>query len=441
MDADITFQTPQKIKQRRKNVKTLTKFHFTIHKPGVILKVEARRIAFHIVYEEGVMKGNTGSSVAADPKAAGKEAAEKAKNALSDVKVAFAYSSVAYDQGQLLQGVAEALPGVPVLGNTSFTGIITPEGFITGDSGFVGIMALGGDDIVVGVAGKPKSGDARATGREVAKEAVKNSGKSGAPAYFYMAASPGEEEFYLKGITDVIGRVPFFGGSAADNSIAGEWKLFAGKQVFADGVVVAFFYTDKPAANLFTGAYKETGNVGIITKVKDNRTLVEIDGVPALKKYAQWAGVDPESLKGGNLLVYTITSPLGVKDRLGDLTAIRHPMNGNDDYSMAIGANLAEKTAVIRMEGSVDELISSASQTLDKLKAKMNASPAAFHLVHCGGRRAGIGDRIDEVVQGVKKAAGDVPFIMEFTFGEYGLEDDGNNTTGGLMLSYTGFAK
>jgi len=387
------------------------------------------------------MKGNTGSSVAADPKAAGKEAAEKAKSGLSDIKVAFAYSSVAYDQGQLLKGVAEGLPGVPVLGNTSFTGIITPEGFITGEKGFVGILTLGGNDLTVGVSGKPKAGDARATGREAAKEAMKKAGKTTAPAYFYMAASPGEEEFYLKGISDVIGRVPYFGGSAADNSIAGEWKLFAGQDVFADGVVIAFFYADKPAVNLFTGAYRETGDVGIITKVKNNRTLVEIDGVPALKKYAQWAGVDPESLKGGNLLVYTITSPLGVKDRLGDLTAIRHPMNGNDDYSMNIGANLAEKTAVIRMQGSADELISSASGTLDALKGKMKAAPAAFHLVHCGGRRAGIGERIDEVVQGVKKAAGGVPFIMEFTFGEYGYEDDGNNTTGGLMLSYTGFAQ
>jgi len=387
------------------------------------------------------MKGNTGSSVVADPRAAGKEAAEKAKSGLSDIKVAFAYSSVAYDQGQLLKGVAEGLPGVPVLGNTSFTGVITPEGFITGEKGFVGILALGGNDLTVGVSGKPKTGDARATGREVAKEAMKNAGKTTAPAYFYMAASPGEEEFYLKGISDVIGRVPYFGGSAADNSISGEWKLFAGQQVFPDGVVIAFFYADKPAVNLFTGAYRETGDVGIITKVKNNRTLVEIDGVPALKKYAQWAGVDPESLKGGNLLVYTITSPLGVKDRLGDLTAIRHPMNGNDDYSMAIGANLAEKTAVIRMQGSADELISSASGTLDALKGKMKATPAAFHLVHCGGRRAGIGERIGEVVEGVKKAAGGVPFIMEFTFGEYGYEDDGNNTTGGLMLSYTGFAQ
>ena len=384
------------------------------------------------------MKGSTGSSVAADPKAAGKEAAEKAKNGLSNIKVAFAYSSVAYDQDQLLKGVAEGLPGVPVLGNTSFTGIITQDGFITGEKGFVGVMALGGDNLAVGVAGSPKGADARSTGREVAKEAIKNAGKSGAPSYFYMAASPGEEEFYLKGISEVIGRVPFFGGSAADNSIAGEWKLFANQKVFGDGVIVAFFYADKPVTNVFTGAYRETKDVGIITKVKDNRTLVEIDGVPAVKKYAQWAGVDPDSLKGANLLVHTIMSPLGVKDRLGDLIAIRHPMNGNDDYSMNIGSDLSENTTVIYMEGSVDKLIKSNGETLQALKENLPNAKGYF-LVHCGGRRAGIGDRMEEAVAEIKKAAGNVPFLCEFTFGEYGFEKDGNNTCGGLMLSFTAF--
>ncbi|MDR3312471.1 MAG: FIST C-terminal domain-containing protein, partial [Spirochaetaceae bacterium] len=327
------------------------------------------------------------------------------------------------------------------LGNTSFTGVITPEGFITGDKGFVGLLALGGADITVGVAGKAKGGSARETGKLAAQEALKSAGKTTPPDYFYMAAPPGEEEFFIKGVSEVIGRKPFFGGSAADNAIVGEWKLFTNNGVFADGITTVFFWSDKPVTNLFTGAYHETGDVGIITKVRDNRVLVEIDGEPALKKYAKWAGVDPDSLKGGNLLVHTITSPLGVKDRLGDLTAIRHPMNGNDDYSMNIGANLAEKTAVIRMKGSVDELIATGASTLEALKKKMDGTPAAFHLVHCGGRRAGIGDRIQELAAVVTKAAGDVPFIMEFTFGEYGYEDDGNNTTGGLMLSYTGFAK
>lgn len=386
-----------------------------------------------------MLKGNTGSSTNSNPKAAGAEAAKKAKEGLAAVNMAYVYASCAYDLDAMLAGIAEEMPGVPVIGNTSFTGVITPEGYISGEDGFVGIMAVSDPDMAVGIAAIEKDCCAVMAGEQAAKLAMERAGKETAPDYFYMVAPPGEEEFYLKGITKVIGRVPFYGGSAADNSIAGEWKLYTDKGAFADGVAVAFFYTDKKMTNKFTGAYHETADMGIITKVDNNRVLVEIDGVPAVEKYAAWRGMDVEALKGGALLVETIVSPLGVKDRLGDLVAIRHPMNGNDDLSMNVGNNLAEGTAVIRMEATVDELIDSTGNTLAELKEKMGAKAGAYHLVHCGGRRAGIDSRIDEVAAQIKKEAGDTPFIVEFTFGEYGYEADGLNTCGGLMLSFTGF--
>lgn len=386
-----------------------------------------------------MLKANTGSSVNSNPKTAGAEAAAKAKAGLDSVSMAYVYASCDYDLDAMLAGIAEELPGVPVIGNTSFTGVITPEGYITGEDGFVGIMAVSDPDMTVGVAAVERADCPVDAGEQAAKLAMERAGKTTPPDYYYMAAPSGLEEFYVKGITKVIGRVPFYGGSAADNSIEGKWKLYTDKGVFADGVAVAFFYTDKKMTNKFTGAYRETKDAGIITKVVDNRVLAEIDGVPALEKYASWRGMDVEALKGGALLAETITSPLGVKDRLGDLVAIRHPMNGNDDLSMNIGNNLAEGTAVIRMEGSVDELIDSTGKTLADLKAKMPAPAGTYHLVHCGGRRAGIDTRIDEVAAQLKKEAGDVPFIAEFTFGEYGYEDDGLNTCGGLMLSFTAF--
>jgi len=386
-----------------------------------------------------MLKANVGSCTSPNPFEAGKLAGTKAMEGLSNAKVAFMYSSVAYDQAELIKGAREAMKGVPIIGNTSFTGVITPEGYITGDT-FVGIMAMD-DDMTVGVAGLPKGSDPISTGSEAAKMALKNAGKTISPDYFYMVAPPGEEEFYLKGITKVIGRVPFFGGSAADNTISGEWKLFTDEGSFADGVAVAFFYTGKPFANKFTGAYNETCKSGIITKVVGNRVLAEIDGKPALEKYSEWSGKNINDLKGMNLLAEAVCAPLGVKDRLGDLIAIRHPMNGNDDNTMNLGNNLAVNTAVIYMESSVDELIASTGKTLNDLKEKLSVNPGAFHLVHCGGRRAGIGSRIDEVAKEIKAAAGDVPFIVEFTFGEYGYEQDGINTCGGLMLSFTGFSK
>lgn len=383
----------------------------------------------------------TGNSTNANAAAAGREVALQVKEDLDNMKMAFVYSGVQYDQKEFIDAISAELPGVPLIGNTSFTGVMTPDGFISGEDGFAGIMAISDDELTVGVAGMPKEGTARETGHKVAEKALKAAGKTEAPAYFYMSAPSGEEEYYLKGITEVIGRVPFFGGTAADNTITGQWLLYTDEMVTADGVSVAFFYTDRPFANKFTGAYNETDKAGIITKIDGDRTLVEINGKPAIQQYREWTGAGAEDVAGGNLLSYAICKPLAVKDRLGDLAAIRHPMNGNDDGSMNIGNNLAVNTAVVLMEATVDELISAVGKTLEELKKKIDGPIAGFHLVHCGGRRAGIDARINEVYEQVKQHAGDIPFIMEFTFGEYGYEDDGNNTCGGLMLSFTAFGK
>lgn len=387
------------------------------------------------------MKAFNGYSTNPNPTLAGLEAAEMAGNAKT-AKLVFAYTSCDYDVKKVIAGISKYYD-CPIIGNTSFTGVMIPDGFISGDKGFVAIMTITGN-IQAGVACVKKSNpeeDAISLGEQLAKKALKDSGCEGLPQIMYMVGSPTEEEYYLKGITNVVGRIPLFGGSCADNTISGNWCLYANNTIVTEGAAVAFIYTDAKFANVFTGAYKETNDMGIITKVDNNRTLAEIDHKPALKVYAKWRGLNPKKLMGGDLLSATITSPLGVKDRLGDLVAIRHPMNGNKDYSMNIGNKLAVGTCVIRMEASVDELISSVEETLKILNKKLDKQPAFYHLVHCGGRRAGIDSRINEVYEAIKNAVGDTPFIMEFTFGEYGYEQDGRNTCGGLMLSFTAFSK
>ena len=106
-----------------------------------------------------------------------------------------------------------------------------------------------------------------------------------------------------------------------------------------------------------------------------------------------------------------------------------------------MGAKVAEKTAVILMEGDQDVLVGSVAKTAAELKEREEklgfGKPAAYFFVHCGGRRAGIADRIGEVADAFIKEADGVPFLAEFTFGEYGFEQDGCNSIGGLMLSFT----
>ena len=389
------------------------------------------------------MKALTGYSTNKNAYQAGVEAAKMAgKN--KDAKLVFAYMSCDYKIKDVIKGIKEVY-SCPVIGNTSFTGVIMPEGYIGGDEPFVGIMVLSDPNMVVGVgfADRKAYQSARDAGESATKHArvMTKMPYNDEPDLMYMTASPTEEEFFLKGANRVVGRVPLFGGSAADNTISGNWKLYLDNKVTDEGVAVALIYMKGGFKNEFTGAYRETKDMGIITKVEGTRKLVSIDGTPAVKKYAQWRGMKTADLMGDKLLSATITSPLGVKDRLGDLIAIRHPMFANDDYSMNIGANLAEGTTVIRMEATVDELIKSVGDTLKKLNSKLTKPVVCYHLVHCGGRRAGIDARINEVYNQIKKNVGDVPFIMEFTFGEYGYEDDGRNTTGGLMLSFTAFTK
>ena len=394
-----------------------------------------------------MLKTKVGYSTLKDSYAKGKEAAKNANVGMRP-KLGMMYCSCNDDVEEVVSGAISSMKGAPVIGCTSSGMIITNDGIIESEDGFVGLMSFDDKNMNIGVAAHKAGKNAREIGRKVARAAVENAGENYSPNYFYMVASPKEEEDYLMGIQDVIGRVPMFGGSAADDTVEGNWKIFCNDQVFQDGVAVAFFYTDNDIVTSYTGAYRDTENYGLVTEVKNDRTLVKIDGVSALKKYADWIGKKPSELKGQNLLVASITKPLGVKDPLGNLTVVRHPMFGDDmgtktttDDVINLGNKVVEKTAIVQLEATVDELIKSTKTTLKDVKSQLSTEPAGYFLVHCGGRKLGIGDRIEEVYKNLVEEARGVPFITVFTFGEYGYDEHSANICGGLMLSFTAFGE
>lgn len=393
------------------------------------------------------MQANTGSSVNSEPKPAGREAAAKAKAGLDGVKMAFVYASS--DYGYLpgvLEGVREQLPGVPVIGHTSWRGVVLPEGFV-GGSHFVGIMALADDDLAVGIGSAQSGGDAETAieaGRLAALEAMKNAGCDRPPDYFYMTAMPGFEEFYLKGVTRVIGRRPVFGGSAIDNRATGDWDVYTHEGVIGYDLSLAFFYARKPVTTLYSSVpYYETDERSIVTKMRNPRKLVAVEGLSIVDRFAARSGCAKEFLLGGDLQMATVLDPIGIKDRLGDLVALRFPMSLNTDGSIDLGSNVAEGTAVIHMKAAVPDLVDASGREIATLADKMDAPPAAYHLSMGYGRMMAIESEglWNEAVRWIVNCAGGVPFIMPLTLAEYGFEDDGMNTCGGLMLSYAGFRK
>jgi len=393
------------------------------------------------------MEAKVGYSTNPNSFTMGLECATKTIKDEKNVSCNFLFTSAKSDIEQIVKGI-QSINSSPIIGCTSSGGIIVPEGFIASEQGFAGMLSIIDENTKVGIACHEAGRNPRVIGRKIAISAIENAQTIKAPSYFYMVATPKEEEEYLMGIQDIIGRVPMFGGSAADDTISGNWKIICNNTILSDGVAVAFFYTDNEIATAFTGAYKETNNCGLITKVKNQRTLVSIDGISALKKYAHWVHVSPSTLIGFNLLASSIVKPLGIKDPLGNLTVIRHPIFGNDmgtkttaDDTITLGNKVVEGTAIIQCEITTDELIHSTGNTIRNLKKKTYTQPAAYILIHSGGRKLGIGKRIEEVHKQIIKETKNVPFIMPFTFGEYGYNEHSANICGGLMLSFTVFGK
>ena len=71
----------------------------------------------------------------------------------------------------------------------------------------------------------------------------------------------------------------------------------------------------------------------------------------------------------------------------------------------------------------------------------MYVEPAAYILIHDGARRMCIGENIEVITKQIVKESRGIPFIMPFTFGEYGYDEHSSNICGGLMLSFTAFGK
>ena len=388
-----------------------------------------------------MLKTKVGYSENVDAFASGAETAKMA-NVIENPQVGLLFTSCVQDQNKIMEGAKSVLGDVPVIGCTSSAALCTQDGYLNKETGYSGMMLFGGDLEVVTAGSAQTSETPREVGRRVARDAIsKVKGEDVEPDFFFMSASPANEEEYLEGIQDIIGNVPVFGGSAADNTVEGKWSILNDGEAFADGLTIAIFYTKGEMKNLYTGAYHETSNVGVITKVRDERTLVEIDHEPALKKYAEWTGKSVESLMGNNLLTETICAPLGVKDPIGKVTAVRHPMFGNDDLSMNIGANLAENTAVIELSNTPEGILKANEETINNLNKLMVSEANSYFLVHCGGRRLGLAlSQIeDKIYPEVKKVIPNKEFLMVFTFGEYGMGDHSSNTVGGLSLSYTAF--
>jgi len=394
-----------------------------------------------------VFTAATGASTNEAPKAAVAEAWARASAGVTHPRLVIVASTVGYDLEALHEAFVSTFGDLPFMGGTSTGGVMTEQGFFGEDGRALGLLAIGDDEGDYGIGYASLDQDPRAAGRRAVQGALADAGCEGQlPAAIWMITTPGCEEVVLQGIADAVGdSVPLVGGSAADNTIGGNWRQFARSGVLTNHVCVAALF---PAGTLqvhtsFHSGYDPTSHRGVITQA-EGRSVLEIDGRPASQVYNQWAdGAIGSAVAagGGAVLASTNLHPLGrfLREVRGvPYYVLSHPESVGADGSMHLFTDVAVGDHLVCMTGSVVNLVSRASNVVKSALTNAGLTPQdakAALIIFCGGCLMTVRERIEEVHANVNRSLGGAPFLTMFTFGEQGRIAEVGNRHGNLMIA------
>jgi hypothetical protein len=156
------------------------------------------------------------------------------------------------------------------------------------------------------------------------------------------------------------------------------------------------------------GGWDAFGPERVITRAEDN-ILYELDGQNALELYKRYLGDKAEGLPGTALLF-----PLSIQIPGSEAPLVRTILSINQkNQSMIFAGNMPVGAKAKLMKANFDRIIDGASGAA-KNALLPGSSPEVAVLISCVGRRAILGPRIEEEVEGVAAMLGGNPIITGF---------------------------
>ena len=210
----------------------------------------------------------------------------------SSPSIAFVSHTAARDPEEVRKAFVEHLPaGTPIHGITSSSAILTSQG---AKAGAVGCLLLSAADEGFATAFDPEDGG---------KAAIALKDKMPSPQAIFMGATPGAEEGVIAALADVFSDVPVYGGTAADDELAGAWSVMSAEESSATGVSLVGIGESVKFGASMVGPYTPTKKSGKATKT-DGRRVFEIDGKPAADWVYEWLGDEvKEQYENGGLIL------------------------------------------------------------------------------------------------------------------------------------------
>ena len=334
-----------------------------------------------------------------------------------------AYSTVDVPLARHLSSSLHSHVGATIFGCTSFQGVFNPNGF---SRGMHALAASKSDGIrAAPVLRSTGSVRARTEARTAAMAIQKTLGE--VPSCMLLHATPGFEERVLEGIEEAFSGSPppVYGGSAADDEMKGDWRIYLDTNIVAEGFLLVGFTSPRPVLGSFVSGYTPTNTTGVVTATT-GRVVNTIDNLPAAEVYNNWTnGAIRNQLGGGVVLHETVPQPVGrIVDKVRSMPRylLSHPHQVMPSGGLLFFSEMKVGDELILMLGSESALVERTAQATARALGASNAPEQLCGgiLLFCGGCVSVLGEKAGEAATSFRKQILDAPFVGASTFGEVG---------------------
>ena len=365
-----------------------------------------------------MIKAGVGRSNNSDVSKVGAEAAKQAlSQAGGKADLIIVFSTVAYDQKKMLDGVRSVSKEIPLVG-CSDSGEITGEGPV---SKHVAVMALNTPDIewTVGV-GEGTDKDSFVAGKEAAQE-VKKKAKSQVSLFTMLLDGLAENgAAAVRGVQEVFGKnFPIMGGSAGDDFLFQKTYQYYNDQVLTNAMVGVGLSGKFSFGVGVRHGWEPIGLPMKVTKAKGAK-LIEINNRPALSIYEDYFGRKAEELTKEPIARMAYTYPLGMSVEGSPELLIRDVVIANEKGEITCAAEIPEGSEIRLMLGDYEKAIQAAKEAAENALTQLKGvSPKVIFVFNCVARHKLLGARIGEEITAVQNVLGkEVPLIGFYTYGE-----------------------
>jgi hypothetical protein len=365
-----------------------------------------------------MIKAGIGRSNNPNAKMAGAEACKQSlSQAGNKADLVIVFSTVAYDQKEMLDGVRSVSKEIPLVG-CSDSGGITNEGPV---SKHVAVMALKGDniDFTIGV-GEGTDKDSFKAGKESAEEVKKKAKK---PISLFVMLLDGLAEngaAAVRGVQEIFGKnFPIMGGSAGDDFLFKKTYEYCNDEVLSNAVIGIGLSGDFSFGVGVRHGWEPIGLPMKVTKAIGGK-LTEVNNRPALSIYEDYFGKKAEELTKEPIAKMAYTYPLGMSVEGSPEFLIRDVVIANEKGEIQCAAEIPEGSEIRLMLGDPEKAIQAAKEAAEGALVQLKgAKPKVVFVFDCMARNKLLGARIGEEISAIQSVLGkEVPLIGFYTYGE-----------------------